>query len=152
MLDLSTARRALLLAAGAIATLAFAVPAQTATDATTGNRPTPTVVKRALTKTWALDYNNSVDTVTLRFRSLKLLATRKAVPYRDFVEPNKWVTPVAAVFDQKTVRRSHDILSGKDTRDCWIYRVSFTGIFWKGDFGWTYKNRDVTSKRISNSC
>jgi len=150
MLCVSPARRALVAAVAALAVLALALPATAAESAS--KRPTTASVKRALTKTWALDYNNSVETVTLHFKSLKLLTTRPSVPNGDFIEPGKWVTPVAAVFDQKTVRRSHDILSGKDTRECSIYRVNFTGIFWRGDFGWSYKNRDVTTKRISSSC
>jgi hypothetical protein len=35
---------------------------------------------------------------------------------------------------------------------CLVYRWNWTGIFWKGDFGWTFKNRDVTFKRIADTC
>jgi hypothetical protein len=151
MLEVPPARRALVLAVAVLAVLAVALPAAAA-DSASSKRPTTVSVKRALTKTWALDYKTSVDTVALTFKSLRLLTTRRSVPNRDFIEPNKWVTPVAAVFDQKTVRRSYDILSDKNTVSCFVYRVNFTGIFWRGDFGWSYKNRDVTSKRISESC
>ena len=147
-----SAPRALVPAVALAALLATAVPAHTAVESPSATRATSVVVKRSLTKTWALDYQSSVDKVTLTFKNVKLLMTRRAVPYRDLVEPNVWITPVAAVFDQKTVRRSHDILTGQTVRSCWIYRVNFTGIFWKGDFGWTYKNRDVKTKRISSSC
>jgi hypothetical protein len=144
------ALRPLALAAVILPVLAVA-PAQARTEATASKRPSAVIVKRGLTKTWALDYNNSVDKVTLTFRSLQLLPTRRAVPYRDFVEPGKWVTPVASVFDQKTITMSPNILTGQTDRTCRIYRVNFTGIFWRGDFGWTYKNRNVKTKRIMDS-
>lgn len=77
----------------------FAVsPAQAATESATATRPTVIIAKRALTKTWDLDRETSVDKVTLTFRSLQLLTTRRAIP-TDFVE-GAWVTPVASVFDQ----------------------------------------------------
>ena len=136
-------------AALALAVLSSVLAASAAAAPSAVVRPTPTVVKRALTKTWDLDKENSVDKITLTFHSLKLLATRKAVPYRDFVEPGKWVTPVTAVFDQKTVRTSYDVLNDTEIRSCFTYRVTFSGIFWKGDFGWKYKNRDVTAKQTA---
>jgi hypothetical protein len=151
MLDVPPARRALVLAVAIVSVLAVALPA-VAAESASSKRPTAAAVKRALTKTWGTDYKTSVDTVTVQFKSLRLLTTRRSVPNRDFIEPGKWVTPVAAVFDQKTVRRSYDILSDTNTRECSIYRVNFTGIFWRGDFGWSYKNRDVASKRTSSSC
>ena len=143
-------RRALtLLAAVSVLASLSAAPAGAATDATTATRPTVAIVKRGLTKTWDLDKENSVDKITLVWRSVNLLPTRKAVPYRDFVEPGKWVTPVSAVFDQKTVRTSYDVLNDTEIRTCMTYRVTFTGIFWQGEFGWTYKNRNVSSKQTA---
>lgn len=114
----------------------------------TAERPSVTVVKRGLTKFWDTDQETSVDKISLKFLSLKVLATRKAVPGRDIVESN-WVTPVTAVFDQRTVRTSTDILNGGTIRSCFLYRVSFNGIFYKSDFGWTFKNRDTKTKRLS---
>ena len=128
-----------------------AVPsAAAATESATATRPTVTIVKRVLTKTWDLDRENSVDKVTLTFRSMRLLSTRPAIT-TDFVE-SRWVTPVATVFDQKIVTLSPNILTGVVDRYCLLYRVSFTGLFWKGDFGWMHKNRNVTTKRISSTC
>ena len=111
-------------------------------------RSSVTVVKRGLTKFWDKDQETSVDTLTLKFRKVKVLATRRAVPGRDVVE-SAWVTPVTAVFDQRTVRTSTDILNGGTIRSCFLYRVSFNGIFYKGDFGWAFKNRNTTTKRLS---
>ena len=111
-------------------------------------RPSVTVVKRGLTKFWDKDQETSVDTITLKFRKVKVLATRRAIPGRDVVE-SAWVTPVTAVFDQRTVRTSTDILNGGTIRSCFLYRVSFNGIFYKGDFGWAFKNRNTTTKRLS---
>lgn len=141
--------RPLLLAAILVAVFAPA-SAQGATESATVTRPTVTIVKRTLTKTWDRDRENSVDTVSLTFRSLRLLTTRQAIP-TDFVEA-RWVTPAAVVFDQKIVTLSPNILDGGVDRYCLIYRVNFTGIFWKGDFGWMSKNRNVTTKRISSTC
>lgn len=142
-----------LLVAAVLAVVSLAVsPANAAFEAASATRPTAATVKRGLAKTWDLDRENSVDKITLTFRSVKLLQTRRAVPYRDFVEPNAWVTPVAAIFDQKIVTLSPNILTGKTDRYCLIYRVNFTGIFWRSDFGWAYKNRDVKTKRVADSC
>lgn len=118
------------------------------TAAATAERPTATVVKRGLTKFWDTDQETTVDKITLKFLRLKILATRKAVPGRDIVE-SAWVTPVTAVFDQRTVRTSSDILNGGTIRSCFLYRVLFNGIFYKSDFGWTFKNRDTKTKRLS---
>jgi hypothetical protein len=144
--------RPLLLAAVLSVAVLAAAPAKGAFESSAATRPTVTIVKRGLTKTWDLDRENSVDKVTLSFKSVRLLKTRRAVPNRDFIEPNAWVTPVAAVFDQKIVTLSPNILTGGTDRYCLIYRVSFTGIFWKGDFSWTYKNRDVNARRVTDSC
>lgn len=143
-------RRALTLVVSA-SVLASLVPAAALAAPSSGTavRPSVAIVKRGLTKTWDLDKETSVDKITLVWRSVKLLKTRKAVPYRDFVEPGKWVTPVTAVFDQKTVRTSYDVLNDTEIRSCFTYRVTFSGIFWKGDFGWKYKNRDVTAKQTA---
>jgi hypothetical protein len=149
----SRAWRPLLLAAVFVAVavaVAVATPAQASTESATVTRPTVPIVKRVLTKTWDLDRENSVDKVTLTFRSLRLLTTRAAIP-TDFVE-GRWVTPVASVFDQKIVTLSPNILNGGTDRYCLLYRVTFTGIVWKGDFGWMAKNRNVTTRRISNTC
>ena len=141
--------RPLLLAATVFGVFAVA-PAAAQRESTAATRPTGAIVKRALAKTWDLDRENSVDKVTLTFRSLRLSTTRRAVS-TDFVE-GAWVTPVASVIDQKIVTLSPDILDGGTDRYCLVYRVNFTGIFWKGDFGWSYKNRNVTTKRISSTC
>jgi hypothetical protein len=138
-----------LLAATVVAVFAGA-PAQAQPESSVAVRPTVTIVKRALTKTWDRDRENSVDKVTLTFRNLRLATTRRATP-ADFVE-GAWVTPVASVIDQKIVTLSPNILTGGTDRYCELYRVNFTGIFWKGDFGWAYKNRNVTTKRISSNC
>jgi hypothetical protein len=127
-----------------------AAPAQAQTEGATVTRPTVKIVKRLLTKAWDTDQENSVDKITLNFRSLQLMATRRAIP-TDFVE-SRWVTPVKSVFDQRTVTTSPNILTGTIDVSCAIYRVNFTGIVWKGDFGWMYKNRNVTAKRISSTC
>lgn len=144
------ARRGLITAsvlscAGALASGASSLPAASSA----GVRPTPAIVKQGLTKFWDTDQETSVAKITLKFRSLKLLPTRRAVPTRDFIEDTAWVTPVAAVFDQVTVSTAEDILNGGTIRSCATYRVSFTGIFWKGDFGWTFKNRDVKTTRLA---
>ena len=129
----------------------FAVPpAQAQTESSAAVRPTVTIVKRALTKTWDLDHENSVDKITLTFKSLRVLTTRRAIP-ADNVE-SRWVTPVASVFDQKVVTTSPNILTGTVDRSCLLYRVTYNGIFWKGDFGWMHKNRNTSWKRISNNC
>jgi hypothetical protein len=142
-----------LLVGAVLALLSVAVsPASAAFESSAATRPTATIVKRGLTKTWDLDRENSVDKVTLTFKNVKLMQTRRAVPARDFVEPNAWVTPVAVTFDQKIVTLSPNILTGKTDRYCLIYRVNFTGIFWKGDFGWSYKNRDIKTRRVADSC
>lgn len=141
--------RPLLLAATVVAVLVVP-PAQAATESATATRPSLTIAKRLLTKTWDLDRENSVDTITLTFRSLRLLATRSAIP-TDFVE-SSWVTPVTSVFDQKIVTLSPNILTGATDRYCVLYRVNYTGIVWKGDFGWMHKNRQVTTKRSSSAC
>jgi hypothetical protein len=125
-------------------------PAQARPESATVTRPTVTIVKRLLTKQWDLDEENSVTKVTLTFRSLSLLRTRQAIP-TDYVE-SRWVTPVAGVIDQKMVTLSPNILNGGTDRYCYLYRINYTGIYWKGDFGWRGKNRNVTVKRISSSC
>ena len=145
----SRALRPLLLAAVFVAFVAT-TPAQGSPGSATVTRPTAPTVKKLLTKAWDLDRENSVDKVTLTFRSLRLLTTRAAIP-TDFVE-GKWVTPVASVFDQKIVTLSPNILDGGTDRYCVLYRVTFKGIVWKGDFGWMAKNRNVTTKRVSNTC
>lgn len=117
-------------------------------EAATAERPSITVVKRGLTKFWDVDQENSVDKITLKFLRVKILATRSAIPGRDIVE-SAWVTPVIAVFDQRTVSTSTDILNGGTIRSCAVYRISFNGIFYKGDFGWVFKNRDTKTKRLS---
>lgn len=150
-MDSRIARRVL-----ALAVLVTAVATSTATAAESSEgtalaqRPTVTVVKRGLTKYWDVDQETSVDKINLTFRKVSILATRKAVPGRDVVEA-AWVTPVTAVFDQRTVRTSTDILNGGATiRSCFLYRVTFNGIFYKGDFGWTFKNRDTKAKRLAH--
>jgi hypothetical protein len=137
-----------LLAATFVAVFAGA-PAQARPESSAAARPTVMIVKRALTKTWDRDRENSVDNVTLTFRSLRLATTRRAIP-ADSVE-GAWVTPVS-VIDQKIVTLSPNILTGGTDRYCLLYRVNFAGIFWKGDYGWTFKNRNVTTKRISSNC
>lgn len=129
---------------------AIVAPAGAETKASAVERPSSTVVKRSLVKVWDRDRENSVDKITLTFKSLKLLTTRRAIP-GDLVE-GAWVTPVASVFLQRTVTTSSNILTGGVDRYCLTYRVNFTGIFWKGDFGWMFKNRNVTTKRISSTC
>jgi hypothetical protein len=144
-------RRGLVLASLSVLLAApSAVAGGTSTTANAVERPTVSLVKRGLTKFWDTDQENSVDRITLRFRSVKLLPTRRAVPGRDIVESD-WVTPVAAVFDQRTVRTSTDVLNGGTIRSCFLYRVSFNGIFYRGDFGWTFKNRDTRTKRLSST-
>lgn len=143
-------RRGLALASLAVLVAAPSAVAENAsTSATAAERPTVSLVKRGLTKFWDTDQENSVDKITLRFRSVKLLPTRRAVPGRDIVESD-WVTPVAAVFDQRTVRTSTDVLNGGTIRSCFLYRVSFNGIFYRGDLGWTFKNRDTKTTRLSS--
>lgn len=132
----------------ALCVTSVAAGASSSAKATTAERPTMTVVKRGLTKLWDTDAETSVDRITLKFLRLTILPTRKAVPGRDIVE-SAWVTPVTAVFDQRTVRTSSDILNGGTIRSCFLYRVSFNGIFYKSDFGWTFKNRDTKTKRLS---
>ena len=141
-----------LLFAAVLAVAVAAAPANAAFESSAATRPTAGIVKRGLTKTWDLDRENSVDTITLAFKSVRLLQTRRAVPSRDYVEPNAWVTPVAAIFNQKIVTLSPNILTGQTDRYCVLYRVNFTGIFWKGDFGWSYKNRDIQTRRVAGSC
>ena len=136
--------------AALLAALAATMPAQGSSGSATVTRPTAPIVKKLLAKKWDLDRESSVGEVTLTFRSLRLLTTRTATP-TDFVE-GKWVTPVASVLDQRIVTLSPNILSGGTDRYCLLCRVTFTGIVWKGDFGWMAKNRDVTTKRISNTC
>jgi hypothetical protein len=144
-------RRGLVLASLSILVVApSAVAGSTAAGGSAVERPTVSLVKRGLTKFWDVDQENTVDKITLRFRSVKILATRKAVPGRDIVESD-WVTPVTAVFDQRTVRTSSDILNGGTIRSCFVYRVAFNGIFYRGDFGWTFKNRDTRTKRLSST-
>ena len=129
--------------------LVLAVAVAPAGASPNAERPTAAMVKRGLTKVWDTDAENSVDKITLTFRSLKILRTRRAIT-TDFVE-SAWVTPVTAVFDQRTVRTSTDILNGGATiRSCSVYRVSFVGIFWKGDVGWSFKNRDTKAKALSS--
>lgn len=143
------ARRVLVLVSLlALVGTATAAGATSSGTAATAERPTVAVVKRGLTKFWDVDQENSVDKISLKFLRLHLLATRKAVPGRDIVE-SAWVTPVTAVFDQRTVRTSSDILNGGTIRSCFLYRVSFNGIFYKSDFGWTFKNRDTKTTRLS---
>ena len=98
----------MLLAATLVAVVTVA-PAQAQTESSAAVRPTVTIVKRALIKTWDLDRENSVDKVSLTFRSLRLLTTRRAIP-TDFVE-GAWVTPVVSVIDQKIVTLSPNILT-----------------------------------------
>jgi hypothetical protein len=112
-------------------------------------RPSVAIVKRGLTRYWDTDQENSVDKITLTFRKVKVLATRKAVPGRDIVE-SSWVTPVTAVFDQRTIRTSTDILNGGTIRSCFLYRVTFDGIFYRSEFGWAFKNRDTKTARLSS--
>jgi len=132
----------------ALAVTSAAAGATSSGTAATAERPAVKVVKRGLTKFWDTDQENTVDKISLKFLRVNVLATRRAVPGRDIVE-SAWVTPVTAVFDQRTVRTSTDILNGGTIRSCFLYRVSFNGIFYKGDFGWTFKNRDTKTKRLS---
>jgi hypothetical protein len=142
-------RRVLVLASLlALAITATAAGAAASDAAVSAERPSVAVVKRGLTKFWDTDQENSVDKITLTFRKLSVLATRKAIPGRDIVESD-WVTPVSAVFDQRTVRTSSDILNGGTIRSCFLYRVTFNGIFYRGDFGWTFKNRATKTTRLS---
>lgn len=144
------ARRALVVASLlALVVSSTAVGAVHSGAAATAERPSLTIVKRGLTKFWDTDQENSVDRITLKFLRVKVLATRRAVPGRDIVE-SAWVTPVIAVFDQRTVSTSTDILNGGTIRSCSVYRISFIGIFYKGDFGWAFKNRDTKTKRLSS--
>ena len=144
------ARRALVLVSllGLVATSTAAGALSSDTSAT-AERPTVAIVKRGLTKFWDSDQETSVDKITLKFLRLNVLATRRAVPGRDIVE-SSWVTPVTAVFDQRTVSTSTDILNGGTIRSCYVYRVSFNGIFYKSDFGWTFKMRDTMTQRLSS--
>jgi hypothetical protein len=112
-------------------------------------RPSVAIVKRGLTRYWDTDQENSVDKITLTFRRVKVLATRRAVPGRDIVE-SAWVTPVTAVFDQRTIRTSTDILNGGTIRSCFLYRVMFDGVFFRGEFGWAFKNRETRTTRLSS--
>lgn len=133
----------------ALVVTSSAVAATSSSTSATAQRPTVTVVKRGLTKFWDTGQETSVDKITLKFLRVKVLATRRAIPGRDIVE-SAWVTPVVAVFDQRTVRTSTDILNGGTIRSCFLYRVSFNGVFFKGDFGWAFKNRNTTTKRLSS--
>jgi hypothetical protein len=140
--------RVLALASTMVLVLGVSVSAATAAQATTTvERPSVATVKRGLVRFWDTDQENSVDKITLVFRSVKLLPTRRSIPATDVVEGD-WVT---AVFDQRTVRTSTDILNGGATiRSCYVYRVSFVGIFWKGDLGWAFKNRNTKTKLVSS--
>ena len=143
------ARRVLVLTSLlALVVTSTATAAGSSGAAAAAERPTVAVVKRGLTRFWDTDQETSVDKITLTFRRLSVLATRKAVPGRDIVE-SAWVTPVTAVFDQQTVRTSSDVLNGGTIRSCFLYRVSFNGVFYKSDFGWTFKNRDTKTTRLS---
>lgn len=147
----SIVRRGVTLAALSLLVAAPSAVAGTAsTSSTAAERPTVSIVKRGLTKFWDTDQENSVDKITLQFRKLSLRTTRRSVPGRDIVESD-WVTPVVAVFDQRTVRTSTDILNGGTIRSCFVYRVSFNGIFYRGDFGWAFKNRDTKTTRLSST-
>ena len=145
---LCNAWRVLALASTMVLVLGVSVSAATAAQSTaTVERPSVATVKRGLTRFWDTDQENSVDKITLVFRSVKLHSTRRSIPTTDFVEGD-WVTPVTAVFDQRTVRTSTDILNGGATiKSCY---VSFVGIFWKGDFGWAFKNRNTKTKQVSS--
>lgn len=145
-----TARRCLVLAS--LLVLAVAPSAAGGNAAAAGaaaERPSVAIVKRGLTRFWDTDQENSVDKITLTFRKVKVFATRKAVPGRDIVE-SSWVTPVTAVFDQRTIRTSTDILNGGTIRSCFLYRVTFDGVFYRGDLGWTFKNRNTKTARLSS--
>ena len=143
------ARRVLVLASLlALVVTSTATAAASSGAAAAAERPTVAVVKRGLTRFWDTDQETSVDKITLTFRRLSVRATRRAVPGRDVVE-SAWVTPVTAVFDQQTVRTSTDVLNGGTIRSCFLYRVSFNGVFYKSDFGWTFKNRDTKTTRLS---
>ena len=144
------ARRCLVLAS--LLVLAVAPSAAGGNAAAAGaaaKRPSVAIVKRGLTRFWDTDQENSVDKITLTFRKVKVFATRKAVPGRDIVE-SSWVTPVTAVFDQRTIRTSTDILNGGTIRSCFLYRVTFDGVFYRGDLGWTFKNRNTKTARLSS--
>ena len=143
--------RVLALASTMVLVLGASVSAATAAQTTTPvERPSVATVKRGLVRFWDTDQENSVDKITLVFRSVKLPPTRRSIPATDVVEGD-WVTPVTAVFDQRTVRTSTDILNGGATiRSCYVYRVSFVGIFWKGDLGWAFKNRSTKTKQVSS--
>ena len=144
------ARRCLVLAS--LLVLAVAPSAAGGNAAVAGaaaERPSVAIVKRGLTRFWDTDQENSVDKITLTFRKVKVFATRKAVPGRDIVE-SSWVTPVTAVFDQRTIRTSTDILNGGTIRSCFLYRVTFDGVFYRGDLGWTFKNRNTKTARLSS--
>ena len=144
------ARRGLALASSlALAATLVAAGGTAPAASAAADRPTVAVVKRALTRFWDTDQETSVDRITLTFRKVNVLATRNAVPGRDIVEAAR-VTPVTAVFDQRTVRTSSDILNGGTIRSCFLYRVTFNGIFYKGDLGWVFKNRDTKTKRLSS--
>ena len=145
-----TARRCLVLASLLVLVVAPSAAGDNAADAAAAaERPSVAIVKRGLTRFWDTDQENSVDKITLSFRRVKVLATRKAVPGRDVVE-SAWVTPVTAVFDQRTIRTSTDILNGGTIRSCFLYRVTFNGIFYRGEFGWAFKNRDTKAARLSS--
>ena len=125
--------------------LLLVAPAQAATDArAAAGRPSVAIVKRALITHYATDAQYGPWKNRIAFKTLRLLATRSSVPNRDFIEPGKKVTPVSSSF----------ILTSRDTKNgyCFVYSYSFTGIFWRGDFGWEFKNRDVKYKRIADSC
>ena len=145
-----TARRCLVLASLLVLVVAPSAAGGNAADAAAAaERPSVAIVKRGLTRFWDTDQENSVDKITLSFRRVKVLVTRKAVPGRDVVE-SAWVTPVTAVFDQRTIRTSTDILNGGTIRSCFLYRVTFNGIFYRGEFGWAFKNRDTKAARLSS--
>lgn len=127
------------LAALGIAAL-VAVPAFGAGTAEAGKRklprPTPTVIKKALTKTWDTEFEHSTGgpgTISLEFKSVRRGKTR-----RTFCGFEPCIgTPVKAVFVQ-TVRYT---TGGVD-----VSRVVQQALFYRDDFGWKYrpKGADVT--------
>jgi hypothetical protein len=104
-------------------------------------RPTPTVIKKALTETWDTEFEHSTGgpgTITLQFKSIARGKTR-----RTFCGFERCVgTPVKAVFVQ-TVRYT---TGGVD-----VSQITQLALFYRDDFGWKYRPKGADVKLISRT-
>jgi hypothetical protein len=104
-------------------------------------RPTPSVIKKALTETWDTEFEHTTGgpgTISLRFESIKRGKTRKTFCG---LEPCIG-TPVKAVF----VQTIHYTTGGVD-----VSRITQLALFYKGDFGWQYRPKGAKVKLISRT-